>query len=311
VARRAIGAGALTAGLTVGLAAGGFALPPGGVEDQPGTPPGSVTITTPDVPQKGKVGFCVQQFRVDTAGGPVGQQFMVKLDDFGSYGIGPFTPDATGSLCAEVSTDPADYQGAKGGAADKLPADLCDPGKEHWLRFLSGSWAHPDASQRSIAKGFRVTGSCIGTPPPTTAPGGGTPTTTAPGGTPTTPAGGSSAAAVPRVRSTTLVVRGRTIAAVLQGTGAFSRGSLVLRTRGPVRLGRTPPARRMLAKGSYQAAAGDRVTVRLTLTREGTSVLRTRPRLAGELAVTPVRATGATTRVAVRRAPTRTTGAPR
>jgi hypothetical protein len=309
--RIALAAAALGTTAALAAAGAGVALPPAGTADDPGTPAGSMTITTPAVAQKGDVGFCVANIRVDTSGGPVAQPFMVKFDDHGSYGIGPFTPDADGSLCATVSTDPARYATAKGGAADKIPADLCDPTKEHWLRLLSGSWAHPDASQRSIAQTFTVTGRCgdVAGGGTTTTPGGGGTTTTPGGGTTTTPGTGApttggtptTAAAPFTLRSAALATDARRVTLKVRGGTAFARGTLVLRTRAKVALGRSAPARRTLARGGFQVAARDAVTVRLTLTAAARSLLRTRATVAATLAVTPAGAKTINKNVTVRR----------
>lgn len=296
----AVGASvAATAGALV-LAASGVALPPGGVADQPGTPPGSLTITTSEVPQKGDVGFCVQNIRVDTASGPAAQPFMLKFDDHGSNGIGPFTPAADGSLCATVSTDPADYAS---GAADKLPSDLCDPTKDHWLRLLTGAWAHPDGSQRSIAAGFEVTGACGDGSGGTD--GGGTGTTpTTPGTTTTTPAATTpNASAKPPVRaaSATFAISGRAVVVKLRASSSFARGTLLLRSVSRLRVGHSTAARRTLARGSFQIAAGDTLALRLPLTADARSVLRTRRSLAAALTIAPRDAAATTTTVTVRR----------
>jgi len=305
VRRRRIAAGAVAAAgaAALVLATAGVALPPGGVADQPGTPAGSLTITTPEVPQQGDVGFCVQNIRVDTAGGPAAQPFMLKFDDHGSNGIGPFTPAADGSLCATVSTDPADYPS---GAADKLPSDLCDPAKAHWLRLLTGAWAHPDGSQRSIAAGFTVTGAC-GDGGGGSGGGGGTGTGTTPAtpGAPatTTPAATPGTAAEPPVRaaSATLTTSGRSVVVKLKAASSFARGSLLLRSVSRLRVGRSAPARRTLARGSFQIAAGDTLALRLPLTADARSVLRTRASLAGALTIAPRDARPTTTTVTVRR----------
>ena len=285
---------ALAAGGTLALAASGAALPPGGTADQPGTPPGTLAITTPTVAPKGAVGFCVTNIRVDTSGGHVAQRFMLKFDDFGTTGIGPYAPDQDGNLCATVSTDPASYGSS---ASDKIPADLCDGSKGHRLRLLSGPWAHPEASQRSLGQAFTVTGSCGDGSHggPTTTPGGGTAT----GGH----GSGSGAAATPvTVRSSRLRADGKRVVVELAGGEALARGTLLLRTRGKVRVGRSAPARRTLARGSYQLAAGTKLSVRLALTADARSLLRARTSLAATLAVNVTGGTTATKNVTVRRA---------
>jgi hypothetical protein len=300
--RRLVLTAALAAGASLALAAAGMALPPGGTDDEPGTPPGSLTVTTPDVPQKGAVGFCVQDIRVDGAGGHVAQPFMMKFDDYGSSGIGPFTPEADGDLCATISTDPAAYTSAKGGSADKIPPDLCDPAQEHWLRLLSGAWAGDGASQRSLAAAFRVTGACgdgaggsAGTPPATTTPttGAMTTTTTAPTTTPRKPT------VTVTARSAQLSVSGRSLVVKLVGGPAFTRGTLLVKSRARLRVGRSAAARRTLARGSFQLAARDTVALRLALTTDARSLLRTRRTLAATLAIAAGGATTRTTNVTV------------
>lgn len=268
-----------------------WAVPPGGVADTPGTPPGSVAITTPEVSQKGKVGFCVQGFRVDlAAGGSVGQQFMVKFDDFGNSGIGPFTPNAAGELCAEVSTDPADH-GSK--ASDRIPADLCDPSKEHWLRLLSGPWAYNKngdvASLRSLSATFRVTGICGDAT--TTPDAGATPTATP------TPAATTSASLVSRKLT---VTGGTRVTVKLRGGSAAQRVRVVLRTASKVRVG---TKRRVvtLASASYQLGKDTRRTVRPKLTSAGRALLRARRTLAGRLTLQPTGAQATRAAVTLRR----------
>lgn len=291
------------------------ALPPGGVDETPGTPPGSVEITTPVVPQKGKVGFCVHGFRVDLkAGGSVGQQFMIKFDDFGSYGIGPYTPDANGDLCATVSANPADHTGEKGGAVDKIGPELCDPGKEHWLRFLSGSWAYnkngDEASLRSLHAEFRFSGNC-GDPPPSESPGGGppatTPETTSPGPTkPGTTSPGTTPAAVtpvPRLASPGLRAGARRLTITFRPVAARTTVAIALRTAAKVRLGDhrrlvtlVRPVRRTLAAGTK------RRTVTLRLTGGARALLRTHAKLAARLTLTPDHGKAGRVAVTLRRA---------
>lgn len=292
--------GAAAAALAA-AAAGASAAPPGGPVDTPGSPPGTLQITTPSGPVDGRIGFCVDAIRVDTAAGPVAQRFMLKLDDHGSYGIGPYTPTASGSLCATVSTDPADHAAARGGAADKLPADLCDASKPHTLRLLSGAWGAPgtvpEASQRSIAAPISVAGATCGRsqprPPSPGEPVPGTP----PGARP--PAGAPAAAV--RVRSTTVVVRGRSAYLKLGGAGAFSSGTVVLRSRAAIRIGRSPRARRTLARGAYQVAAGDAVELRLALTAQARVLLRTRRSIGATLTIAPSAGAAIARTVTVRR----------
>lgn len=300
--------------LSSGLVA---AAPDTGAVETPGTPPGKLVITTPGGPVDGKIAFCVESIRVDTAAGPVAQSFMLKFDDFGVFGIGPYTPTASGSLCGTVSTIPADHAAGRGGAADKLPADLCDTSKPHTLRLLSGTWGAPEGttpppSQRSISSPISVAGdSCGAAIPGGTGgeqpdPGGSTPPgTTTPGTatTPTTGAPGSRATpAAVTLRSATLSVRGRSVYVRVTGGKAFVKGSALLRTRDKVAMGRSKAVRWTLAKQTFQVAAGNAVELRLSLTPNGRKLMRTRLRLAGVLTLTPDRGGAAVTRdVTVRR----------
>jgi len=263
-----------------GAASTAAGLPPGGVDDTPGTPPGSVAIVQPDVPKQGTVGFCVRNYRVNLpGGGSVGQQFMIKFDDFGAYGIGPFQPDNNGDLCAEVSMNPADHATAKGGAADKIPSDLCDTAKEHHLRFLSGSWAYNQggvqASSRSQAGIFRVTTNCTepvatgGTPPPT---GGGV-------GLP---------APAPKVASRTVGTNGRTLTVRFQPVTVHTVASVGLRTRVKVRIGKQTRVVRLVSATRVEIPADGRShTATFRLTPAGRQVVNTRALRAGVLVITP------------------------
>ncbi len=258
------------------------ALPPGGVDETPGTPPGSVSIVQPEVAKQGKVGFCVRNYRVNLpGGGSVGQKFMLKFDDFGAYGIGPFEPDNNGDLCAEVSMNPADHAGAQGGAADKIPPGLCDPTKEHWLRFLSGSWAYNQggvqASSRSQSAAFTVTANCSepaadGTPAP------------APGGA----GGGNTVVPIPQVISRTVGTNGRTLTLRFQSVTAHTVVSVGLRTRTKVRVGRQMRVVRLVSATRIEIPADGRShTATLRLTPTGRRVLSSRGARASILTVTP------------------------
>ncbi len=255
------------------------ALPPGGVEETPGTPPGTVSIVQPDVAKQGKVGFCVRNYRVNLpGGGSVGQQFMVKFDDFGAYGIGPFRPDNNGDLCTEVSLNPADHVSARGGAADKIPAGLCDPAKEHWLRFLSGSWAYNQggvqASSRSQAASFRVTANC-GEPAPVD-------------GTPSTPAPGTTVAPIPQVVSRTVGTNGRTLTLRFRPVTAHTVVAFGLRTRTKVRIGKQTRIVRLVSATRVEIPADGRShTATFRLTPAGRQVVNTRTQRAGVLTITP------------------------
>ena len=258
--------GILGAGLLAAPAV--LALPPGGAVDKPGTPPGTLEITNATGLREGKVQFCVRSFVTKDGGAP--QQFMVKLDDFGSNGIGPFQPDASGTFCGEIATDRAAYA-SSASADDKLPADLCAPGN-HWLRVLSGPWAHPDATERSLAKDVVVDATCgtggkaaqpsVGTvvgrdtgvgsaPAPGTGTGGGAGSggagassggtagqggggTGGPaGGTTTTPSGGYAPvvlSGLATLRSRTLRFDRRRLTVPLRRTGAVGTGKITVRT---------------------------------------------------------------------------------
>jgi hypothetical protein len=120
------------------------ALPPGGPAENPGTPPATVRIETPQVAAGGRVAFSGTGF---LTGKGVPQKVYVKLDDHGDNGIGPFTASADGALAGSVAlTDP------------EAPADVGDATKEHWVRFLAGpSGKYPDnAPARSLKATFRV-----------------------------------------------------------------------------------------------------------------------------------------------------------
>jgi hypothetical protein len=305
--RLGLAAGATAAACALVWSSGVTAAPETGVVDAPGTPPGVLRITSPAGPVAGKISFCVEKIRVDTAAGPVAQSFMLKFDDFGGFGIGPYTPDANGSYCGTVSTIAADYTNARGGAADKLPDDLCDAAKPHTLRLLSAGWGAPgttpEASQRSIAQPISTGGTCGGATPG--GPGGGQ---TGPGGTTTGPAtttpGGSNpgtAVASLSLRSTTASVRGRSIYVRVPGGRTFVKGTAVLRTRDKVAMGRSKAVRWTLAKQSFQVAAGNTVELKLALTPNGRKLMRPRLRLAGKLTLTPVSGIALTREVSVRR----------
>ena len=305
--RPGLAAGATAAACALIWSSGVTAAPDTGAVDAPGTPPGVLTITTPAGPVGGKISFCTEKIRVDTAAGPVAQNFMLKFDDFGSFGIGPYTPDANGSYCGTVSTIAADHAGARGGAADKLPDDLCDASKPHTLRLLSGTWGAPgttpEASQRSISQPISVAGGTCGGATPG-GPGGGQAGPGAITTGPTTTPGGSvpgTTAASLSLRSTTASVRGRSVYVRVTGGRAFVKGTAVLRTRDKVAMGRSKAVRWTLAKQSFQVAAGNTVELKLALTPNGRKLMRPRLRLAGKLTLTPVSGVALTREVSVRR----------
>jgi hypothetical protein len=305
------------------------ALPPGGAADTPGTPAGSVEIVNPAGLREGKVQFCVRGFVTRTGAAP--QQFMVKFDDYGSKGIGPFQPDATGTYCGEIATDRAAYASAAS-ADDKLPAELCQGG-QHWLRILSGSWSHPDATERSLAKDFATDATC-GTGGKAAAPSAGTvigadtgvaPAATAPGdgsgpgggGTGTNPGGGTGAGtgggsgtgpAAPSLsgqavlRSRTARVSGSTVTFALRRTGAVGRGTITARSAARLRL--TPKGTRrvrtLVAARPYTLSGATTQSVRARLTATGRRLLRTRSRLTVRVTLTPSGGTATTTRVVLR-----------
>ncbi|WP_022927406.1 hypothetical protein [Patulibacter americanus] len=310
------------AGLTWPCSAG--AVPPGGVADTPGTPAGSIEIVNPAGLREGKVQFCVRGFV--TKSGTAPQQFMVKFDDHGSKGIGPFQPDATGTYCGEVATDRAAYASAMS-ADDKIPAGLCQGG-QHWLRILSGSWSHPDASERSLAKDYTSDATCgtggkaaaptagsviggdagIGTAPapPAGGPGGaGSPT---PGGG--SGAGGAGAGSGPgtaapslsgqaTLRSRTARVSGSTVTLALRRTGAVGRGTITARSASRLRL--TPKGARsvrtLVAARPYTLGGATTQNVRVRLTATGKRLLRTRSRMTVRVTLTPSGGTASTTTV--------------
>jgi hypothetical protein len=303
-------------------------VPDTGVADTPGTPAGSVEITNPAGLREGKVQFCVRGFVTKTGTAP--QQFMVKFDDHGSKGIGPFQPDATGTYCGEVATDRAAYASAAS-ADDKIPAGLCDGG-QHWLRILSGSWSHPDASERSMAKDYTSDATCgtggkaaaptagsviggdagVGTAPapPTGGTGGGG---TGPGGGGTgsgTGSGSGPGTAAPSLsgqaalRSRTARVDGSTVTLALRRTGAVGRGTITARSASRLRL--TPTGARrvrtLVAARPYTLGGGTTQDVRVRLTATGKRLLRTRSRLTVRVTLTPSGGTATTTTVVLRAA---------
>jgi hypothetical protein len=335
------GLGGLAATLATGAvlwpgAAG--ALPPGGAVDRPGTPAGSLEITNTAGLREGKVQFCVRGFVTKDGAAP--QQFQVKFDDFGSKGIGQFQPDATGTYCGEIATDRAAY-GSAASADDKIPADLCTPGTQHWLRVLSGTWAHPNASERSIARDFTtdatcgtggkaaspsvgtVVGSDTGVAP---APAGGTPTTpggttTTPGGTTTNPGGTTTTPGTPttpapapvlsglaKLRSTRLAVKGSVVTLPVRRTAAVGGGKVTIRSAGKLRIKGRQGAqiRTLVAARSYRLTGSVNQSLRLRLTTTGRSVLRTRSSLKAVVTITPSGGTPTTTRVVLRPAKTTT-----
>lgn len=336
---RATGAVLVLAGAACVWPSAAGALPPGGAADTPGSPAGSVEIVTPTGLREGKVQFCVRGFV--TTGGAAPQQFMVKFDDHGSKGIGPFQPDATGTYCGEIATDRAAYA-STASADDKLPADLCKGG-QHWLRVLSGSWAHPDASERSLAKDFASDATCgtggkaaapspgtvvggdTGVVPAATTPGGGTGSggggtggggtgtggsgTGAGGGTGTVPGGGAGTAAPSLsgqavVRSRTVRASGSTVTFSLRRTGAVGRGTIAVHSASRLRL--TPKGARrvrtVVAARPYALGAATTQSVRVRLTATGRRLLRTRSHLTVRVTLTPSGGTATTTRVVLRAA---------
>lgn len=333
---RATGALLVLAGAVLAWPCAAGALPPGGAADTPGTPAGSIEIVNPAGLREGKLQFCVRGFVTKTGAAP--QQFMVKFDDHGSKGIGPFQPDATGSYCGEVATDRAAYASAAS-ADDKLPAELCKGG-QHWLRVLSGSWAHPDASERSLAKDFATDATCgtggkaaapspgvaiggdTGVAAATTAPGGGTGSGggTGGGGTGTSgpgagPGGGSGSApgagtAAPSLsgqaalRSRTARVSGSTVTFALRRTGAVGRGTITVRSASRLRLTRkgARSVRTLVAARPYTLGGATTQSVRVRLTTTGKRLLRTRSRLSARVTLTPSGGTATTTRVVLRAA---------
>jgi hypothetical protein len=261
------------------------------------------------------------------------QQFQVKFDDFGSKGIGQFQPDASGTYCGEIATDRAAYASAAS-ADDKIPskaqgaaADLCAPGTQHWLRVLSGSWAHPDGSERSIARDFTTDATCgtggkaaapsvgtvvgadTGVAPatagggPTTTPGG---TTTTPGGTTTTPGTTTTAAPVlsglAKVRSTRVAVQGSIVTLPVRRTAAVGGGKVTIRSASRLALnGRgAKRVRTLVAARPYRLTGAVNQSLRLRLTATGRSVLRSRSSLAAVVTVTPTGGKPVATRITLR-----------
>ncbi|WP_036725398.1 hypothetical protein [Patulibacter minatonensis] len=335
--RRTLVVGA-SAGLALAGATTAVALPPGGAVDKLGTPAGSLEITSAAL-REGKVQFCVRGFVTKDGAAP--QQFQVKFDDFGSRGIGQFQPDASGTYCGEIATDRAAYA-TKASADDKIPAvaqgadaNLCDTSKQHWLRVLTGTWAHPNGSERSIARDIAIDSTCgtggkaaapsIGTVvgsdtgvlPPTSTPGG---TTTTPGGTTTTPGtttpGGPTTpgtttpvvlSGLAKVRSSTVAVKGTVATLQVRRTAAVGKGKITIRSAAKLAVkGRKGSKVRTLVSGRPYSLTGQvSQSLRLKLTTTGRSVLRTRARLDAVVTITPNGGTPTTAKVVLK--PTKTT----
>jgi hypothetical protein len=287
--------------------------------------------------REGKVQFCVRGFLLKDRSAP--QLFMLKFDDFGSRGIGPFQPDASGTYCGELATDRSAFASATS-ADDKIPADLCEPGAQHWLRVLSGSWAGtPEtATERSLAQDFAIDATCgtggkaappspgtvvgtdtgVGTASAGTTPGGTTTTpggtTTSPGGTTTTTPGGSTTApgAVPvltglaKVRSTRVAVKGSVATLRIRRTGAIGSGKVTIRSASRLSLkGRSGKRiRTLVAARSYRLTGATNQDLRLRLTSTGRSVLRSRTSLKAVVTITPTGGKPVTARVVLRAAKT-------
>jgi hypothetical protein len=331
VRRRTLVAGA-SAGLALAGAASALAVPPGGAVDKLGSPAGSLEITSAGL-REGKVQFCVRGFVIKDGSAP--QQFQVKLDDFGIKGIGQFQPDATGTYCGEIATDRAAYA-SKASADDKIPAvalgadaNLCDQTKQHWLRVLTGTWAHPNGSERSIARDITIDGTCgtggkaaapsvgtvvggdTGVLPPTTTPGG---TTTTPGGTTTTPGTPTTPttttpvvlSGLAKVRSSTVAVKGSIATLEVRRTAAVGRGTITIRSASKLTVkGRKGAKVRTLVSGRPYSLTGEvSQSLRLKLTTTGKSVLRTRKRLSAVVTITPTGGTPTTAKVVLEPAQT-------
>ncbi|MEV4421452.1 hypothetical protein AB0L40_15935 [Patulibacter sp. NPDC049589] len=317
-------------GVTLAAAGTAGALPPGGAVDKPGTPAASLEITNLAGLREGKVQFCVRGSVLKDGSAP--QLFMLKFDDFGSNGIGPFQPDATGTYCGELSTDRTAFSAA---ADDKIPADLCNGG-QHWLRVLSGSWAGTaaTATERSLAKDFTSDATCgtggtaawptvgsiaeqyrakAGVALPSTPPAG-TPTT--PGGPTTTP-GGSTTPGGPtpvpvltglaKIRSTTVAVSGSTATLRVRRTAAVGGGKITVRsaTRLAAKGRKGKKIRTLVSAQRYALTGAVAQSLRLKLTATGRSVLRTRRSLSAVVTITPTGGKPTTTRVVLR--PTKST----
>jgi hypothetical protein len=127
------------------LPAAAAAIPPTGPAENPGDPPATVTVASPEVPAAGgRVAFTGTGF-LNSKGLP--QKVYVKLDDHGDDGIGPFVAAADGTLKGSVAlSDP------------EAPADIGDAARDHWLRFLAGpSGTYPDnGPARSLKAAFGV-----------------------------------------------------------------------------------------------------------------------------------------------------------
>lgn len=336
----AAGLGAVATAVVLWPGAAG-ALPPGGADDKVGSPAGSLEITSAAL-REGKVQFCVRGFVTKDRAAP--QQFQVKFDDFGSRGIGQFQPDASGTYCGEIATDRAAY-GSAASADDKIPsvaqgakANLCDAGTQHWLRVLSGTWAHPNASERSIARDFTSDGTCgtggkaaapsvgtviggdTGVAPPAAGGGPATPGGTAttpgagatPGGTTTTPGTATPGTPAPvqlsglaTLRSTTIAVAEGVATLKVRRTAAVGRGTITIRSAAKLAVpGRKGMRIRTLVSARPYGLSGEVAqSLRVRLTTTGRGVLKRSPRLRAVVTITPKGGTPTTTRV-VLRAPT-------
>jgi hypothetical protein len=221
------------------------ALPPGGPAENPGTPPATVSLgTAPVRATAGQAVFTGEGF-LNAAGAP--QKVYVKIDDHGERGIGPFVADATGHLEGSVALD-----------RPEAPADITDPSRVHWLRFLTGpSGQDPDnGPPRSLKATFRVVA------PPVRAVAS---ALTVRGGRVALPL----RAAAPKGSRGTVTVRAAT---TVLARGPYALAGTATRT---VRVALTAAGRRRVARASGAVRA------RLTLTPAGGAAVRTAVTLTG------------------------------
>lgn len=273
--------GALLAVAALAFPAAALAVPPTGPADNPGTPPASVATATTTVAPHGTVSFTGAGF-LNADGKP--QKVYVKVDDAGTYGIGPFLAAADGSLGGSVSLDDAE--------APKTASDL----GEHHLRFLTGpSGDYPDnGPARSIRAPFTVAPAAAAAPAP--------PAPQAPAGPvaapPVTFALGAFRLRWPTT-SRKVPIRLSTSAP------AGAQGSVVVVSRDRLAVpGRGGKARIRLAQGRFTLAGTGVTTVRLDISAAGKRLLaprRARP-LPARLTVTSTSGAALTSNVVLQRA---------
>jgi len=230
--------------------------------DLPGTPPATVEVTTKEVFAGTQVTFQGAGW-LSTGGQP--QQFMIKFDDHGVNGIGPYTANADGTIGGTVAMVPPASATLKQ-REDYAPADLGTPGR-HWLRFLAG-WNSSPA--RSLHAEFTVVAA-----PEAPAPDPGTGTPAAPQA-PETPAG--EPLTPPSLASGPITRAGGRLAVRVRGGDARAGVAITIRTAGRVRLAPgTRPRQVLLARLRTAVAPGGVRVLRPRLTAAGRRVLANGP----------------------------------